>query len=388
MLTPADLYHFLDTTDELFALVSPDGGVLGHNAAWTRLLGRDAAEMAASELPGLATADAREVLILALVAAATEVQRRVVGLCAADGAIHACELWLSPGDAGRVRVRGRVLDERRQVHADARRVDLLARVIDTVPVVLWQVDREGKFLLSEGGALAQLGLTPGQAVGASVFDIYRDWPTVIDAVHRGLAGDQTVTHTRVGELHFANYCRPLRDEAGEVVGLTALTLDITAQAQAERRVREQADRLERQQRAMLAMGTPILQVWDGLLCVPVIGVVDADRASAITEAVLAAATQRRARAVILDLTGVDDIDAETAMHFVRIVRAVALLGARGVVVGIRPAIAQALVELGLELQLETLADLQDALRACLPAAALSASRRASDAAARRSSRSR
>lgn len=69
--------------------------------------------------------------------------------------------------------------------------------------------------------------------------------------------------------------------------------------------------------------------------------------------------------MILDLTGVDLIDSQTAACFVRIFRAVVLIGARGIVVGIRPPVAQALVRLGFDLPIETLGTLQDALRRCM-----------------------
>jgi anti-anti-sigma factor len=125
--------------------------------------------------------------------------------------------------------------------------------------------------------------------------------------------------------------------------------------------------LEHQQQMLQVMGTPILQVWDGVLCAPVIGAVDATRAAAITEVVLTAVTRRSARVVILDLTGLELLDSVTAMHFVGIVSAVRLLGARAIVVGIRPAVAQTLVELDVQFRFEILGTLQDALRRCLRA---------------------
>lgn len=199
----------------------------------------------------------------------------------------------------------------------------------------------------------------------SAFDVYAGDPSVVGSLRRGLSGDESLSNSQTGDMHFANFCRPLRDERGEVVGLMGMAIDVTAQVHAEIAVREQAERLEHQQQMMQVMGTPILQVWDGVLCVPVIGAVDAARAAAITEAVLSAVTQRSARMVILDLTGLEHLDSETAMHFVGIVSSVRLLGARAFVVGIRPAVAQTLVELDVQFRVETLGTLQDALRRCL-----------------------
>jgi len=369
MLSESDLQHFADTSDELLAVALADGTIVAHNAAWTRLLGHDAASLRATRLPELTTADARSALVamLGLAAGAGPAAAgapRLVPLRAADDHMHTCQLSLTGAGDGRVYVRGRPVRHAHTV-TDGSRAALLAQVIDTAPFILWQIDRDGVFVLSEGGGLATLGLLPGQVVGMSAFAVYQNEPSVVDSLRRGLNGEEALSKSQAGDLHFANFCRPLRDEHGAVIGLMGLAIDVTAQAQAEAAVREQADRLARQQELMQVMGTPILQVWDGVLCVPVIGAVDAPRADAITEAVLSAVTQRSARMVILDLTGMEDLDSDMAMHFVRIVSAVRLLGARPLVVGIRPAVAQTLVELGVELRVDTLGTLQDALRRCV-----------------------
>ena len=371
MLSDADLQHFAASTDELLAVVLADGSFVAHNAAWTRLLGHDDATLRTTRLPELTTGDAKTVLVEVLILAAgaepgTAERPRLFPLRGADGHVHSCEMSLDGSADGRVRVCGRLL---RAPHAISKRSrgDLLAQVVDTAPFILWQIDRDGNFLLSEGGSLAKLGLVPGQVVGMSALAVYQNEPSVLDGLRRGLAGEEVVSKSQAGGLHFANYCRPLRDDSGAVIGLMGLALDITAQVQAEAAVREQADRLEHQQQMMQVMGTPILQVWDGILCAPVIGAVDATRASAITEAVLSEVTRRSARVVILDLTGLEHLDSQTAMHFVGIVSAVRLLGARALVVGIRPAVAQTLVELDVQFRFEILGTLQDALRRCLRA---------------------
>lgn len=118
-----------------------------------------------------------------------------------------------------------------------------------------------------------------------------------------------------------------------------------------------------QEREIRRMSTPILQVAEGTLAVPVIGVVDAERAGEITELLLTSIVQRRTRFVVLDVTGVDDVDPSTAERFAQIVRAVRLLGARCVVCGIQARVAAQMVAAGIAPGgAECFADMQAALR--------------------------
>ncbi|MCY0994010.1 STAS domain-containing protein [Nannocystis sp. ILAH1] len=96
------------------------------------------------------------------------------------------------------------------------------------------------------------------------------------------------------------------------------------------------------------LSTPILRVWPGVLALPIVGVVDEARAAAISSRTLEEVTATRARFVILDVTGVATGDAGTAAHVVALARATRLLGARCIVCGLQPAVAGAMVTLGLE----------------------------------------
>lgn len=110
-------------------------------------------------------------------------------------------------------------------------------------------------------------------------------------------------------------------------------------------MRRQIERLERQERDLLRLSSPIIEVSRGALALPLIGTMDAGRFRVITERLLASVVARRARAVILDLTGMDAVDAAGAAELMRVVRAVELLGARVLLSGISPAMAVCLVDL-------------------------------------------
>ncbi|WP_437997367.1 XylR N-terminal domain-containing protein [Sorangium sp. So ce185] len=133
-----------------------------------------------------------------------------------------------------------------------------------------------------------------------------------------------------------------------------------------RELEEKLMTIERQKAAISALSAPIIKVWEGVLALPLVGVMDSTRAARVTEALLEAVVQSGSRYILLDLTGIDAVDTATANHFVKIIRAVSLLGARLIITGIAPAVAQTVVGLGVNLdQVQTLATLKDGLKTCI-----------------------
>jgi anti-anti-sigma regulatory factor len=124
--------------------------------------------------------------------------------------------------------------------------------------------------------------------------------------------------------------------------------------------------IEQQRFAIQELSTPVLQLWTNVLAMPIIGVVDSRRSAEIMERLLSEITARQSRFVILDITGVEIVDTKTADHFIKVIKAAELLGTRCILTGIRPAVAQTLVEIGVDLSsITTLRTLQDGLRECL-----------------------
>lgn len=154
-----------------------------------------------------------------------------------------------------------------------------------------------------------------------------------------------------------------------VDGRTAVSgflVDITDRKEIEARLQEQLYTIQRQQEDIRRLSTPIIEVWEGVLTMPVLGAIDNDRAQQMMDVILDAVSRKGCRATIIDLTGVDTVDTGTANHIIRIVRAVQLLGSRGIVVGIRPEVAQTMVSIGVELSaIVTLANLREALLLCM-----------------------
>lgn len=163
-------------------------------------------------------------------------------------------------------------------------------------------------------------------------------------------------HGAVYRAHPTHARRWLGGSRGGVI------LDITEQQQAEQarsqaererstlieRLCEQNERLQRQAEAMRELAAPIIPLAGDVIALPLIGDIDPPRAQQIVEALLGGVSRHRARVAILDITGVRTLDTYGAEALVRTAQALRLLGATAVLTGLRPAIAQTLVSLGVD----------------------------------------
>lgn len=133
-----------------------------------------------------------------------------------------------------------------------------------------------------------------------------------------------------------------------------------------RQTAENADLIEQLRLAVDELTTPVLELWDDILALPVVGVVDTVRSTRMMERVLSEVVSRRCRFVIIDVTGVELIDTSTADRFLRIARSIELLGAECIMSGVQPAVAQSLAALGVDLRgLTTQRNLKRALDFCI-----------------------
>jgi DNA-binding LacI/PurR family transcriptional regulator/anti-anti-sigma regulatory factor len=144
------------------------------------------------------------------------------------------------------------------------------------------------------------------------------------------------------------------------------------QAQAEsQRAQAESQRLQQevidsQKRAIQELSTPVIPVLDGIIIMPLIGSIDSLRARDITRALLAGITRHRAKVVILDMTGVPLVDSGVANHLHKTIQAARLKGAQTIMTGISEAVAETIVDLGIDWSsLETVSDLQTGLRTAL-----------------------
>lgn len=120
--------------------------------------------------------------------------------------------------------------------------------------------------------------------------------------------------------------------------------------------------IARQRQQLLELSTPVIKLWDGVVAVPLIGTLDSARSQVVMENLLSTIVDQHASVAILDITGVPTVDSLVAQHLMKTVQAARLIGAECVLSGIRPAIAQTVVQLGIDLSgVVTKAGLADAL---------------------------
>lgn len=121
--------------------------------------------------------------------------------------------------------------------------------------------------------------------------------------------------------------------------------------------------LQAQQNELRETATPITEIWDGVLTLPIIGTLDSSRTMLVMEALLMRVAKDHAKAVVMDLTGVKSIDSQVSHHLVQMVHAVQLMGSDAIITGIRPEIARALVSLNIDLtNITTRASMSDGLK--------------------------
>jgi len=141
------------------------------------------------------------------------------------------------------------------------------------------------------------------------------------------------------------------------------------------RSREQV--IARQQQEMLELSTPVVELWEGVLALPLIGTLDSARTQVVMESLLQKIVETGAGIAVIDITGVPTVDTLVAQHLLKTVAAARLMGAECIISGIRPQIAQTIVHLGVELNdVITKATLADAFSIALDRLDLTVTRRA------------
>lgn len=131
--------------------------------------------------------------------------------------------------------------------------------------------------------------------------------------------------------------------------IDALEREKQLNAAYQQELEEKIATIETQRSSIRELSTPIIELWDGVLCLPIVGVMDTTRSTEMTEALLRTVVERQARCAIIDITGIDVMDTGTADHFIRMAKAVQLLGSECVLTGINPHIARTLVQMGVSL---------------------------------------
>jgi rsbT co-antagonist protein RsbR len=190
--------------------------------------------------------------------------------------------------------------------------------------------------------------------------------------------EEVLTKVAQGDLDQKLELAPVEDAlTGLEMGVNFLIVDLR---QIDRENREQREALiaqrreleaklvtiEQQAAAIRELTTPVMEIWDDVLVLPIVGVVDTRRSMDIMNNLLERLVERQSKCVIIDVTGVEVVDTKTADYLLKVVRAAGLLGTRCVLTGLSSAVAQTLVEIGADMsEVRTLRNLKAGLLECL-----------------------
>ena len=252
-----------------------------------------------------------------------------------------------------------------------------AKILDSLSDPIFVKDLQHRWIEGNTAFFALFQLTREQVIGKSDPDFFpKDQVEVFwkndDLLFESAQpseNEEKLTNPSGQERFIWTRKYPLFDDHGKVIGLVGIITDLTPI-----RVRlEQAVRLEsevaEQQRVISAQSDllgrltiPVIQIWEGILLLPLVGELSGARSEQLTERLLEAITRQRARFAIIDITGVDSVDAGVARALVKTVQAVALLGCRSLMVGISAGVAAQMVRIGADLAgMNTQATLQQGL---------------------------
>ncbi|MFL5800348.1 MAG: STAS domain-containing protein [Roseiflexaceae bacterium] len=227
--------------------------------------------------------------------------------------------------------------------------------INDAHVALWNIRREewiGRFNMVTDPQLAAMG-------NSALFQRVMQGETVVVPPHLFNAMEAGFQEDAGAQRWVEATYFPLRDANGDVTHLAAILRDVTRETEQSQAIAVAQAEIASQQAMIETLSSPVVQVWQGILTVPIVGSIDSRRAIAITENLLHTITRQRAQCVILDITAVPIVDTRVAQYLIDTAHACRLLGCDAVLVGIGVEIAQTLVQLGVDLTtLVTLANLQ------------------------------
>ncbi|MFB3851278.1 MAG: STAS domain-containing protein [Acidobacteriota bacterium] len=177
-----------------------------------------------------------------------------------------------------------------------------------------------------------------------------DWLEALEEVNRG----------NLEVFIEGSYKEDFVNKITNALNITFATL--REKAKEEERKRQLQQLADQQAKVIEELSTPIIKVWDSVLVLPVIGIVDSKRAEEMMEKLLFKVVEEQIHYTIVDLTGVTAIDTRTVGFFLQMVKASMLIGTNCIVSGISPTIAQTITKMGLEFPVLTMRDLRDALK--------------------------
>lgn len=262
--------------------------------------------------------------------------------------------------------------EREQMLKQLRR---LAAVLENIPDLVSMIDLDGKIVYTNPAGLAMMGRNGQDAIPLEITDVHppemgqRTTEEHLPAImkHGIHSWENLLQHVDGHTIPVSQVSMLIRNDEGEPEAMATIMRDLSAQKQAEtEQERLQQEIIEAQRRSIQELSTPIIPVMDRIIVMPLIGSIDTMRARDIMRTLLGGIRENRAKVVIMDITGVPLVDSGVANHLNKTIQAARLKGARTIITGVSDAVAETVVDLGIDWgDVETLADLRTGLLVAL-----------------------
>jgi PAS domain S-box-containing protein len=235
----------------------------------------------------------------------------------------------------------------------------LSEIINAITSGIFVTDLENNILMINRAGARMVGKSPGDCFDRKCYDIF-DTPmckseqctcklsTSNNTVNHG----ETMLHVDDREIPIEFTSRPLRNHKGDTIGCVENFIDISERLEKDRIIMEQKEGLLKKreedirhlQDEILELSTPVIEVWDGIVALPLVGTLDSHRAHIAMQRLLESIEYTRSSFVIIDITGVPTVDSEVASHVLQTAGAVRLMGCETILTGVGPHIARVISE--------------------------------------------
>jgi len=240
--------------------------------------------------------------------------------------------------------------------------EMALKVLEQIPTPVMAVNSDLELIFMNRAGLKLSGSTWEEIQGQKCHEIFNSTHCQTDQCRMKnviTGGESCTARNEVnvkGRMIPIEYtAAALKDEEGNIVGGLEYIIDISERVRQEKKLKEQS-------RTIMEISTPAIKLWDRIIILPVVGVVDSLRAQQMMNTMLNKIMETSAKVIILDIQGVAAVDTAVANHLIKIAKATKLMGCRCIISGISPAVAETLVQLGIELgEIATNSTLQDAL---------------------------
>ncbi|PZE14564.1 chemotaxis protein [Pseudomonas sp. 57B-090624] len=366
--------------------VSPDGRILDANPRLLRVTGYDLADLRGqSHRILLPPEESRSPAYEAL-------WEKLRNGQAWEGELHyrdsqGRDVWLRGGCCPLQDAEGRTqrileyaidLTEKKQATANFEgQINALSRVMGKVEFALdgTILDANPRFLETVGYQLEELKGQHHRLLVDPDYAQSADYRAFWDTLRRGeyLAGEFCRVAKDGHEVWIQGSYNPVLDLDRKPCKIVKFATDITAQVEQNRRLKQAMEEAEEAARvreelhkSLQEMSTPVTPIWDGILLLPLVGIIDSMRTADVMNKSLTKIAETRARVFVLDIAGVATVDTGVANQLIKITKATQFMGCEAIISGVSPAIARTMVELGVSVgDIRTTATLRDAFEIAL-----------------------